>query len=319
MIFLRAFAKINLYLRVGRKRPDGYHDILTVFQSISLADRLRLKIGPRPAEKIAGLKIHMSDPRLPADERNTIYRAYRFLCGWAPAARKVAFDVRVEKRIPVGTGLGGGSADAAGFLAGACRLLNLRPPSTRKEMRDIAREVGADVPFCMLGGAAIGRGRGEILRRIPPLPPRRIFLAIPASRVSTRDAYSRLARSRASKNLTNPLSLRSLKEVVGALRKGQTIESMLNDFQPPACRANRELAKVAEGLSRLGVSAMTGSGSAFFVIPVGPLHPREVRAAAGRAPVLEARFIGRGVEFLQGGMNGSGSHRGEDQKNRPRI
>lgn len=299
-IHLLAHAKINLFLRIGPRRPDGYHEILTLFQSISLADRIRLRIIRGKALSGGRIRIAVSGAPVPTDRRNTIARAHRFLCEKIPAARGVGFDVHVRKEIPVGTGLGGGSADAAAFLIGACRLLNVPPPISRNDRKEIAGCVGADVPFCMLGGTAVGRGRGERLKPLSHLPRRRLFVVIPDARISTRSAYSLLDRTRGrrpSKNLTKPLSARSLNLVVDAVRKGVHSNVILNDFQRPACSANRPLAQLADRLSRFGLSAMTGSGSAFFVFPRRAAGPVQVRSAV-RASVLEAAFVRRGVDIL---------------------
>lgn len=299
VVHLQAFAKINLFLHVGPRRPDGYHEILTLFQSISLADRIRIRMVRSAAERPAGLTLRMSDPRLPVGDQNTIRRAYRYLCARVPAACRVRFDVRVAKRIPVGTGLGGGSADAAGFLMGACRLLNVRPPTSSRDLREIARSVGADVPFCLTGGTAIGRGRGERLKSLSPLPSRRLFLVIPSARISTQEAYDRLDRAHAAKNLTRALSARSLRRVVSILRKGKSADLQVNDFQEVACRAHAELANVAGALSAFGMSAMTGSGSAFYVLPRPGVSLRKAKSTFPSVPVLESRFVRGGVRFFR--------------------
>jgi len=255
----------------------------------------------------------MSDPGIPAGAGNTVHRAHRFLCERVPAARSVGFDVRVVKHIPAGAGLGGGSADAAAFLTGACQLMGAGPLTSRADLIAVAGAVGADVPFCLLGGTAIGRGRGERLTRLPPLPPRRVIIAVPRARVSTKLAYDLLDRSRGRKNLTKALSVRSLYSVVRSIRRGHGVRvrsGLINDFEPYLCQLHAELAEVREGLGRFGPAAMTGSGSAFFVLPDRGVRLPRIRAAAPGAALSEARFVHRGVELISGssGGVGRGSH-----------
>lgn len=296
-IDLEAYAKVNLFLRVGPKRADGYHDIATLFQSISLADRIHIEC--RTGVTRGAFLLSVSDPAIPTDEKNTIHKAHRFLCGRYPAARTARFRVRVQKRIPVGAGLGGGSADAAGFLIGACRLLGLKPPTSRKDLDAISRLVGADVPFCMKGGTAGGMGRGEILKPVKPLPARKVFLVIPAARVSTKNAYRDIDRRRRTKNLTTAVYARSLCLVVGAIRLRQVVSESLNDFQRPACQAHPDLAQIEEKLRRYGLSSMSGSGSAFFVLPKRNVSLRDIRSdIPTSAAVIESRFVRRGVRMV---------------------
>lgn len=291
-IRLRAYAKINLFLRVGPSRKDGYHNLLTLFQSISLCDTLHIKLR---MGKPGGIRIFVNDPKIPVGRKNTIHRAYQFLRGQYPAARRASFDVRLTKRIPAGTGLGGASADAAAFLIGACRLMVVPSPTSRRDLGRIAKEVGSDVPFCLQGGTAIGRGRGERLDAIPPLSGRKLFLIIPTTRVSTRQAYRLLDKHRPAKNLTKHLSIRSLEQVVEGIRSKTKIVRALNDFEAEVCRIHSELRRISGLVRQFGLAAMTGSGSAFFVLPSRMSRLRDLRAALPNTPMMEATFVGRGV------------------------
>ena len=150
---MRASAKVNLSLEVLGKRPDGYHEIVTVMQAVDLYDRLTL-------EAASTLSLRADEPDLPTDERNLIMRAARLL----KDAAKVEAGARIElsKRIPVAAGLGGGSSDAAATLWGLNRLWKLRWPRAR--LMELAVGIGMDVPFFLGNGPALGTGRGEHLK-----------------------------------------------------------------------------------------------------------------------------------------------------------
>jgi 4-diphosphocytidyl-2-C-methyl-D-erythritol kinase len=175
-------AKINRELRVGRRGPDGYHEVFSRMVSIDLADRLLV-------ERCPGLEFSCDDPAVPLGEENLVVRAARALAGAAgiePAAR-----IRLEKRVPMGGGLGGGSADAAVALRVLARLWELDVSEGR--FAEIAASLGSDVPFFLSGGQADVRGRGEIVTPVADAPPTALLLVVPPFRISTRDVYERYA------------------------------------------------------------------------------------------------------------------------------
>ncbi len=157
---IKSFAKINLGLEVVARRPDGYHDIRTLFQWISLHDVLEIEEAPGPAVSASG-----DDPEVPWDETNLVVKAARLLQGRTGTTRGAS--LRVEKRIPAGRGLAGGSGDAAMTLLGLNRLwdLGLRP----EELVLLGRELGADVPYFFIGGLCLGEGIGDLLTPLPEL------------------------------------------------------------------------------------------------------------------------------------------------------
>lgn len=281
IVRLRAHAKINLYLRVGPRRRDGYHGIVTLFQSISLADELTIR-----KRAGSGLRLLLSDKRIPADETNTIAKAHRWLCARRPVARRCGFDVRVKKHIPSGAGLGGASADAAGFLHGACRLLGVRMPD---DPESLAREVGADVPFCVMGGTAIGRGLGERLTRLAPLPPVAVRIRPCTLKVSTPDAY-RMLDTRRRPSLAG--AMRDIRRIIADLRAGRAPSVRLNDFEPPVFRRHVRLLRRSQNLSRQGWTMMTGSGSAMILLPSASTCPKPNRK------LIPCRFISTPVTWL---------------------
>jgi len=176
---IRTLAKVNLYLEVLGRRADGYHDVVSVMQSVTLADDLEIE------ERPSGIEVVCDAPGVPTDESNLVARAWRRFR--LHAGGPDGLRVRIGKRIPVAAGLGGGSANAAGVLAGLSAMRGGRPDLAR-----LAAEVGSDVPFFLEGGTRLAGGRGTDLEPLPALPPCWIVLACPDVRVETRWAYGRL-------------------------------------------------------------------------------------------------------------------------------
>jgi 4-diphosphocytidyl-2-C-methyl-D-erythritol kinase len=180
----QARAKINLILDVTGKRPDGYHELRTVFQSVFLCDTVTLSYG-RPAQ----ITLSCNRPDLPVNAENLAWRAASLL----GEAYRVSQGVHIslEKRIPVAAGLGGGSSDAAAVLRGLVRFWGL--PEEPDVLHSLAAQLGSDVPFCLRGGTALGSGRGETLEALPPCPHFYVVLANPGIPVSTARVYRHLA------------------------------------------------------------------------------------------------------------------------------
>jgi 4-diphosphocytidyl-2-C-methyl-D-erythritol kinase len=189
MIKLRSFAKINLGLEITGKRPDGYHELRTIFQTIDLSDELLLREKPGSQITLSG-----SDRSIPWDESNTIARACRLISENFNV--RGGFDIRVTKNIPPGSGLGGGSGNAAVMLLFLDRYFNLNIPS--KQMNELAASLGADVPFFLLGGTALGEGIGEMLTAVTEIAPRSLALFIPPLPVSTALIFSRFRLTKAA-------------------------------------------------------------------------------------------------------------------------
>lgn len=180
-IILKAQAKINLALDVTGKRPDGYHTLRTVMQSVALCDSVYIKKINKPGY----LKVVTSVPYLPADERNIAYKAANLLIKRYNLTEGVF--IKLEKRIPVSAGLAGGSADCSAVLSGMKRLFNLT--ISRRELMSIGLELGADVPFCLARGTALAEGVGEELTKLRPMPKAWILLVKPAAIVSTAEVF----------------------------------------------------------------------------------------------------------------------------------
>ncbi|MGB9791476.1 MAG: 4-(cytidine 5'-diphospho)-2-C-methyl-D-erythritol kinase [Thermacetogeniaceae bacterium] len=260
---LRAFAKVNLTLDVGGLRPDGYHEIHSVMQTISLADELLF------FRTEGGIAVECDSPEVPAGEGNLAWRALSLLADRLPGGVRL----EIRKRIPVAAGLGGGSSDAAAALKGANALYALG--LAEQELLSLAAAVGSDVPFFILGGTVEARGRGEVVRRLPPLPSLWLVLAKPGCGVSTREVYSAY-RPGFGENRT-PLLL-------AALERGDeegVLAALGNDLERVTARLCPAVGMLKERLVELGAlkAVMTGSGPAVYGVFPGE---REARLAAER-------------------------------------
>ena len=182
-LLIHAHAKINLYLNVTGKRPDGYHNLQTVFHSIQLHDDVILR--PLARQEIL---IRCDHPLVPCDTRNLGYQAAQLLMNHIGIVCGV--EISIKKRIPMAAGLAGGSADAAAVLWGMNQLFEFG--LTHTDLMCLGLQLGADVPFCLLGGAALGRGVGEILTPLPPLKDTYMLLANPGIEVRTSWVFQHL-------------------------------------------------------------------------------------------------------------------------------
>jgi len=254
---VRAFAKLNLGLRVLYKRPDGYHELRTVFQTISLADRITLSATRARSTKVA---VH-GTPDIPD---NLVVRASNRIL----EALKIAAHITIslDKRIPMGAGLGGGSTDAAAILLALPALLRKRLPA--EQLASIAAQLGSDVPFFLHGGTALGLGRGEELYPLPDLPAVRGLLVAPNVHSSTADAYRDLSAQLTSIQLQNKLVSFQREIWQSAADAGGVIRMDENDFEAVVFERHPELRQIKRRLVRAGANpaAMTGSGSSIFGI-----------------------------------------------------
>jgi 4-diphosphocytidyl-2-C-methyl-D-erythritol kinase len=185
-LLLDAPAKVNLTLDIKGKRADGYHELETVMHQISLADRITITAIPQ------GIEVSSNHPELPADETNLAYRAAATLLKKYPDRGGVA--IHIDKVIPIGAGLAGGSTDAAAVLKGLNTLYGL--DLSVQELMSIGLEIGSDVPFCVQGGTALARGRGEQLQALPPHIKLFLLLVKPKFSVSTAEVYGQYDSSK---------------------------------------------------------------------------------------------------------------------------
>ncbi len=278
---VRAFAKINLSLRVLGTRADGYHELRTVFQSIALHDTLTIRASRGPFRLTCG------DPACPADETNLIWRAAAGM--WAAAGRRgaprdVAIDL--EKRIPMQAGLGGGSSDAAAAL----RALARRWRVTEARVRETAVALGADVPYFLEGGTVLGLERGDLLYPLIDRPAAWVVLALPAVGVSTKDAFGWLDTLGAA---ADPRGRRRADTRAGPDDQAERV----TDLEAPVVARHPDIGRIISALRHQGASqaAMSGSGSAVFGL--FSHRPDAVRAAnrlsSGSRRTLVTRTLNR--------------------------
>jgi 4-diphosphocytidyl-2-C-methyl-D-erythritol kinase len=252
MLTVSVPAKVNLFLRVVRRREDGYHELETVMQSVSLTDELSFAPAPE-------LRLACNWPELPIGPDNLVWRAAEALRLRLQLPPGQGADITIQKQIPASAGLGGGSADAAAALIGCARLWNVSLPAG--EMAAIAAELGSDAPFFLEGGAAVARGRGERLEPFHPAPSIWLVLVKPPFSVSTPWAYRSWR--------PDVRSGASLEEFLDALRGGApeaVAAALRNDLEPGVAATHPEISALRERLLSLGAlgTRMTGSGSAVF-------------------------------------------------------
>jgi 4-diphosphocytidyl-2-C-methyl-D-erythritol kinase len=266
-IRLRPPAKINLTLRIGDRRTDGFHDIESIMQTVDLCDRLTLVRRKGPFALAVRTSVGVAE--VPADQSNLVWRAARLL--WTAAGRRgepEGVGAKLEKIIPAAAGLGGGSADAAAALAGLNRLWKLRVPAAR--LLTLASELGSDVPFFLIGGTALAKGRGD--RVLPLVDSARLHILIvkPDVGVSTADAYRWLDEDRAAGRLglagAQPTSARIDVDIELGWPTGPL--SLVNDLQEAVAARQPQVRSAIEACHSAGAlsAAMSGSGSAVFAV-----------------------------------------------------
>jgi 4-diphosphocytidyl-2-C-methyl-D-erythritol kinase len=264
---LPAFAKVNLRLHVLGRRPDGYHELRTIFQSITLHDVLELS-------KLRGraIELEIDDPALPNGRENLVYRAIEAMR--RELNYRGGIHARLSKQIPVARGLGGGSSDAAAAIIGMLRLTGKKMPLARAV--EIGSQLGADVPFFLFGGRALGVNRGDELYPLPDGPKYSVIVVSPkAIAVSTRDAFQWI-----SSDLTKRKSPTKISGFCALCWSRQEVP-LANDFEGPVFRRHPRLASIKRALLQQGATeaALAGSGSAVFGLFRSPAQAR--RSAFG--------------------------------------
>ena len=251
-----AFAKLNLTLDVLGKRPDGYHDIKSVMQTVSVRDDIEIDLDTGKPWKLL-----CSDETIPADERNLAWKAARLYfdtIGKEPDG----IEIRITKRIPVQAGMGGGSADAAAVL----RALNRHygHPLSIPALAELGGQIGSDVPFCVLCGTAMAEGRGERLRKLPDLPDCFFVICKPDFSVSTPELYNKIDSEPIHKHPDHTAMESAL--LAGDL--GKICENIYNVFDSIVTKEHLELNYIKSIFNSYGAVGMqmTGSGSAVFCI-----------------------------------------------------
>lgn len=250
---VNACAKLNLTLDILRKRPDGYHDLQMVMQSVDLSDTLTVL----PADGQGKMATNLSF--LPSDGRNLAQMAAAAFR--AATGTDLQVDISIQKRIPVCAGMAGGSSDAAAVLHAMNRLTNTN--LTTERLAEIGQAVGSDVPYCVLGGTALAEGRGEILTPLPPLPHCHVVICKPSFSISTPQLFSRVDVRKIVCRPDTPGLLAALNDgdLAGVARR---IYNVFEDVLTPRHRAVIDSIKATlVDCGALG-AAMTGSGPAVF-------------------------------------------------------
>lgn len=251
----KAQAKINLTLDVLGKRPDGYHEVEMVMQTVDLSDHLTFTETERDE-----IVLSCTAPYIPLDQRNLVYQA-ALLVKQTYGVHK-GIRIHIDKRIPVAAGLAGGSSDAAATLRGINRVWNLG--QTLDQLAELGAKIGSDVPFCIYGGTAIARGRGEQIEHLPKVAPTWVVLVKPPIAVSTADVYGRLRLKEIeqhpdTQSMVAALQTGDVREI--SARLGNVLESVTFKMHPEVERLKQQLLKFgAQG------ALMSGSGPTVFAL-----------------------------------------------------
>ena len=257
MITLPSFAKINWTLEILGKRPDGYHELRTLLQTVSLADELSFE----PIEE--GIEIVCDHPDVPCDATNLVYRAAA-LVAEATGIRK-GVRITIDKRLPVAAGIGGGSSNAATTILALQRLweIELAP----RDLFPLGAKLGADVPFFFLGGTCLGVGRGDEVYAVPDIRAERLLLVNAGIAVPTREVYGNLPPELTNPNPAAKMPL-SLEAAYAALAQHDELPILTNDLEKTVFARHPLLAEIRQRLLLLGARGvlMSGSGSTVFAI-----------------------------------------------------
>jgi 4-diphosphocytidyl-2-C-methyl-D-erythritol kinase len=308
---LIAPAKINLYLEIIGDRPDGYHELVMVMQSIALTDLIELK-----AIGIDSFRIHCSHPLVPTDPSNLAYRAAQLMAEQFPKAfgNWGGVEITIDKRIPVAAGLAGGSTDAAAVLVGLDLMWNLG--LTLPELQDLGAQLGSDVPFCIGGGTALATGRGEKISPLSNLHETFVVLGkFRSLQVSTPWAYQTFRREFGSHYVSDAAGLEARRQrvhsgpMVAAILHHDTRQigqKLYNDLERVVLPAHPQVSQLREVFRRSGGlgAMMSGSGPSVFAIAESEEEATQIRDAARSAipdPDLElwiTQFASTGIQAV---------------------
>lgn len=248
-----ANAKINLGLDVLRRREDGYHDVKMIMQMVDLYDTLTFE-----SRKDEEIHIYTDHGKLPCDEHNLIYKAAMVL--FAQTGKRIGADITLEKRIPIAAGMAGGSTDAAATLLALNEMMG--QPLSKEKLQEIAVQVGADVPYCVLGGTALSEGIGEVLTALPAPPEAHLLIAKPDIDVSTAFVYQNLRLDKLQKHPDIDGMVKALQD--GDLKGiADRMENVLETVTVPAYPIIGEIKEICRKEGALN-ALMSGSGPTVF-------------------------------------------------------
>ncbi len=257
---LSAPAKLNLRLDILGKRPDGYHDLLMIMDRIDLCDEVELRVIER------GINVFCDDKTIPEGEANIAYRAVKEILAYS--SRNVGVEVHIQKRIPIASGMGGGSSNAAAVIKGVNQLLKLKLP--REKLMIIGAKIGADVPFFLFEGPAIASGIGDQLKKVKKIPKMSLMVVNPGIPVSTEWVYKNLRfnGSSSGNGRAHPASqvLSEIPQIYNTRK--DVVRVMNNDLEKVTMKEYPVVAEIKKLLLSYGAvaSQMTGSGPSVFAI-----------------------------------------------------
>ncbi|MBN2395697.1 MAG: 4-(cytidine 5'-diphospho)-2-C-methyl-D-erythritol kinase [Candidatus Atribacteria bacterium] len=265
-IYIKSYAKINLYLNILGKLGDGYHAIETLFQTIDLFDEIHIH-----RMKGSALQIHCDDPNVPTGKNSSVYRAIQMLMENEKFKKKISgLEVLIRKKIPIASGLGGGSSNIAAILIGIRKLFRL--PIQLSELMGIATRVGMDIPFFIIRGTVFAKGRGEILFPMISLhPPVQLLLINPGISISTEwayKAYDRELERNVFSQKAPSLRFDNLVARGDPLRLAQISGLVYNCFEAMIEKQYPVIGKIKEKLKNMGslAASLSGSGSTMYGI-----------------------------------------------------
>ena len=250
---LRALAKINLGLDVLRKREDGYHEVRMVMQTIRMYDQLDITRNIQP-----GIHIKTNLPYLPVNENNLVFKAAKLLMDEFQIQE--GLSIQLKKVIPVSAGMAGGSSDAAAALVGVNKIFALG--LSRKELMERGRQIGADVPYCVMRGTALAEGIGEILTPLPPVPQGYVLVGKPGVNVSTKFVYGRLDAA----NLKEHPDIDGMVAALGQKDLRQVADKLGNVLETVTVPEYPVIDEIKKSMVRWGAlnALMSGSGPTVF-------------------------------------------------------
>lgn len=307
ILSVKSYAKLNLFLKVYDKRPDGFHDIISIMQSIDLADTLTFDDA---ADGNSGIRITCNDPEIPTDESNLVWKAAEILAN-SINLTNYGLKIHIVKNIPPMGGLAGGSSNAAATLIALRQIWCPEKPS--ELLFKLAAEIGSDIPFCLQGGTVLVRGKGEILEPLPEgldrkFPEGVFLLVLPPVKVETGPAYDAIDSGRETDvrkwdSLWDE-HLTVLEGWLNGIGYGDFTYLFHNDFENPVFNYHPELEAIHENLrNHAGHALMSGSGStifAWFPSMNDAFAARDSYSPVAGESVLLARPVGQGMRPGEG-------------------
>jgi 4-diphosphocytidyl-2-C-methyl-D-erythritol kinase len=284
---VRSYAKINFYLDVLDRRDDGYNNIETLFQTVSLFDRLSIERSEK--------KLHLSCDHigLAMEPDNLVLRAARAL--QAHTGTHLGARMHLEKKVPIAAGLAGGSGDAAAALVGLNKVWELG--LTADVLATLALGIGSDIPYCLRGGTALATGRGEEISPLGEVSTLWLVLVHPAIPISAAWVYKHPRLGRSAERVVDGRTPR-FRAAIAALESGEIAAAVYNGMEAPVFEAHPKMALWKERLLLAGcrAAAMSGSGSTLFGICQDEVHAQAVAAAFRDAPTSIVHTVPRGTE-----------------------